>query len=178
MQVRHGGFSVDNVLNWCTLSRMAFVYNVTREVWECGGCGWQWIPRNKSVVPTQCPNRGCRERLVFGKKRGVGVSGKSSKAIVSVKVGEDEIVQPAPQDQSISRPTLRVTSAEECDGGSSQRSRGGARRSGSNKLSAEEFVKLSNSDKLKAPDCSSIRIRSRLNGSILFFASCSVDLSR
>jgi hypothetical protein len=44
---------------------MAIVYIVTREVWECGACKWQWIPRGDGT-PKQCPSRKCRARLVKG----------------------------------------------------------------------------------------------------------------
>ena len=44
------------------IALMASVYIVTRPVWECGECKWQWIPRGREI-PKQCPSRKCRKRL-------------------------------------------------------------------------------------------------------------------
>ena len=34
---------------------------VTREVWHCDVCDWEWLP-DSSKVPDRCPNRKCRKR--------------------------------------------------------------------------------------------------------------------
>ena len=34
---------------------------VTREIWKCDVCAWEWIPESASV-PERCPSRKCRSR--------------------------------------------------------------------------------------------------------------------
>ena len=35
---------------------------VTRTVWKCNVCEYEWIPRVDEKNPEQCPNRKCRSR--------------------------------------------------------------------------------------------------------------------
>ncbi len=41
---------------------------VTREVYQCGVCKWEWIPRKtKGEHPIRCPKKECRARNWNGK---------------------------------------------------------------------------------------------------------------
>src|SRR5579859_1883428 len=85
---------------------MNSVYNVTREVWECGECKWQWIPRKKDGAPKQCPNRECRVRFnaVPGKELTEAGNGHrdSKKAKTGARVGSQSV--PPSGERSVGEP--------------------------------------------------------------------------
>jgi hypothetical protein len=121
---------------------MAFVYMVTKEVWECGACRWNWFSRKQGVVPNQCPNRGCRQRLTIG--GGDGISRKEDlSAVFGVDLG-------APSTDGARGSLGNSQSESGAVGGGVQTDSGLKREVKGKKLTVEQFLELKPSDKMRA----------------------------